>query len=256
MTPDPHDIFANRAWLWCEHPFPHVVARDVFRVDFYRQLSGEFTDLLALGVHEDVTVGRFSRSIAGYDAYGLGFSEPPPGALGFFASTWWHDTICDLFTVRGTGQINYGGHHHAARSRSGFVHNDFNPVWFARKQTSAIEFPDQSRCAYTTGAGPLTAENKVSVVRAVSMIFFLCNDGWRSGDGGELGLYRSPAPPARPYVRVPPRNNSLVAFECTPRSFHRFITNPGRPRNSLILWTHRERNDLPWSDSQLEHWRR
>ena len=46
----PADILANRAWLRCEHPFPHVVAWNVFKRDFYEALTKQLGDILALGL--------------------------------------------------------------------------------------------------------------------------------------------------------------------------------------------------------------
>jgi hypothetical protein len=71
------------------------------------------------------------------------------------------------------------------------------------------------------------------------MIYYLCNEGWSEPDGGETGLYGAAKPHDRTIAsRVPPVDNTLLLFECSPHSYHRFLTNPGRRRNSIILWLH------------------
>jgi Rps23 Pro-64 3,4-dihydroxylase Tpa1-like proline 4-hydroxylase len=90
------------------------------------------------------------------------------------------------------------------------------------------------------------------------MIFYLLNDGWQSGDGGETGLYDSAdADIDCPIVRCPPINNTLIAFECTPRSFHSFISNRRIPRISIIMWAHRPKQEAleGFGADGLEQWK-
>ena len=55
------EVLENREWLWRVIPFPHVVARNVFRPDFYASLCGEMQNLLRLGLSETPARGRLSR---------------------------------------------------------------------------------------------------------------------------------------------------------------------------------------------------
>jgi len=257
--PRPKEVLKRRAWLHRTQPFSHIVARDVFTADFYSELVAHYHEILARGLHQGptATAGRFARSIVGYDAYGIGFNASTIGPLAFFGSLGWHDMLCGLFNVKATGHINLGAHHHAVGSASGYIHNDFNPTWFPRKDDAGIAFPDPRRCAYKTGAGPLASADKVEIVRAVAMIYFLANDHWVEGDGGETGLFDSAYTSVMaPYLRVPPENNSILLFECTPSSYHAFLHNPGRNRNSIIMWTHRLKSDAisRWPAAALEAW--
>jgi Rps23 Pro-64 3,4-dihydroxylase Tpa1-like proline 4-hydroxylase len=71
------------------------------------------------------------------------------------------------------------------------------------------------------------------------MLFYLSNPPWRRGGGGSTGLYRSGDDDIRrPVASVPPLNNSMLLFECTPQSFHGFISNVRTPRNSIVMWLH------------------
>jgi Rps23 Pro-64 3,4-dihydroxylase Tpa1-like proline 4-hydroxylase len=70
------------------------------------------------------------------------------------------------------------------------------------------------------------------------MIYYLNNDGWQPGDGGETALFATGKLGVGPFGLCPPVNNSLLLFECTPHSFHSLIANPRRARDSVILWLH------------------
>ncbi len=90
------------------------------------------------------------------------------------------------------------------------------------------------------------------------MIFYLANPV-RGVVGGETGLYRAASDPIdRPADVVPPVNNSLVAFECTPTSFHGFMSNRNAVRNCLVMWLHREKTEAirRWGESSIVYWRR
>ena len=90
----------------------------------------------------------------------------------------------------------------------------------------------------------------------MAMLFYLCNEGWQEGDGGETGLFES-VNSIEPCITVAPRNNSILFFECTPRSYHSFLANPGLERNSIIMWVHRTMQDAisRWPGDRLERWR-
>jgi hypothetical protein len=174
-----------------------------------------------------------------------------------FATEEWHDLLASLFDVVASGHVNLGAHHHQIGSANGWIHNDFNPVWFPSGYAGRPCFPDHERCRYQSGAGSLAAEEKVEVVRAVAMIFYLLNGGWVERDGGETALFQSAKSAIdRPDARIPPLNNSILVFECTPGSYHAFLQNPGRPRNSVIMWIHRSMDDAMarWRATDLQRW--
>jgi hypothetical protein len=248
------DVLAHRMWLRRERPFPHIVARDVFEPAFYGALESHVRQILQDRI---IQSSAGDRSIPGYDAYGIGFDESLPDPLGVFLSNDVRDMLCGLFDVEPTPYVFAGIHHHASGSQDGFVHSDYNPVWFPRAPNGRVRCPDQEVCAYKTGEGSLPAAAKVEVVRAVALIFFLLNGGWRSGDGGETGLFADRGASVRePVLRCPPENNSLVMFECTPESFHAFLGGNRRPRTSVIMWVHRAREDAvaTYGEDRLERW--
>jgi 2-oxoglutarate-Fe(II)-dependent oxygenase superfamily protein len=252
-------LLANRAWLRREDPFPHVVARDVFTGEFYRALAGQIDAILVRGLSETPAADRFSRNIPGYDSYGIGFDRSTDGPLALFHSIAWRDLMSGLFGIGPTPYVFGGAHHHAVGSANGFIHNDFNPVWFPRATDRDIVVPEQTRCTYTRGDGPLADAEKIQVVRGAVVLVFLLNDGWRAGDGGEMGLFcSSTSSLSAPAAACAPLNNSLVAFECTPRSFHAFLTNRRLPRTSIIMWVHRTLTEATnrFGEDALEQWKR
>jgi hypothetical protein len=250
-------VVRNRRWLRREWPFPHIVARDVFEHDFYQALECQLRQLLSRGLSDQPAPGIFSRDMPGYDAFGVGFvpSEEPSG---IFLTHEWRDALCGLHGVGPTPYVFAGAHHHLAGSSSGFIHTDFNPVWFPRVPGDKIQVPNHALCEFKTGAGPLAQEDKVSVVRGAVAIFFLLNDGWQPGDGGEVGLFGAEdGNISDPDGVWEPINNSLVTFECTPGSFHAFIANHRLPRTSIIMWVHRTRAEAisRFGADRLEHWK-
>ena len=250
------NVLANRAWLRQAYPFPHITAQGVFTADFYRALADQMTGILSRGLSEAPCRHRFSRSIPGYDSYGIGFHRPLEGPLSIFLTASWRDMLARLFKVEITPYVFAGAHHHTPGSQNGFIHNDFNPTWFVRAGEQEIQTPDPE-CSYRNGSGRFDQASKIEVVRGAVMIFFLLNDGWRPGDGGETALFSSAASPITdPAIRCPPENNSLVAFECTPHSFHTFLQNTRLPRTSIIMWVHRPLEEAAekYGRDRLERW--
>jgi 2OG-Fe(II) oxygenase superfamily len=252
------EVIANRAWLRIESPFPYVVARDVFTPAFYNALESQLQAILDQGLSDADGSAGIRRTIPGYDAYGMGLDESAPAPIGLFVSEAWRDLMCSLFDVGPTPYVFAGVHHHPIGSRDGFIHNDFNPVWFPRANGSrALQSPDQAVCAYKTGAGSLDEAQKAEVVRGAVMIFFLLNDGWQPGHGGETGLFDTrDADVSNAVTRCAPENNSLIMFECTPRSFHTYLGRNRNPRTSVIMWVHRTLEEAisKYGEARLERW--
>jgi hypothetical protein len=234
------EILSNRAWLRRTCPFPHVVASNVFTDGFYNSIAVQLKRILDCGLYETPLPGRFSRSIPNYDSYGLALDHCDKTPISVFLSPKWRGMVNSLFGIGVTPYVFAGAHYHAIGSKSGLIHNDYNPVWFPRFIGEGIQIPKETICSYKTGLGSLDESEKVQVVRGAVVLFYLLNDGWRPGDGGETGLYTSPGcPVSHAAALCPPINNSLVAFECTPSSYHTFLANQRLARTSIIMWTHR-----------------
>jgi hypothetical protein len=229
------DILANRRWWRCHEPFLHYVAPNVFTPQVYEELVTAFR----------ATLTEQRGYLSKHDIHGTTFEPGLTGPLRLFVSRPWHDMLAGLFGVTATGHVSGGTHHHEPGSSNGFPHNDLNPGWFIDYDSpDGIVLPQHDLCQYTTGT---TTSDKPArrVIRAVAVIYYLGNPPWAAGDGGETGLYASASDPiAAPVTRIAPRNNTLLAFECTPYSFHGFITNRVHPRTSVVAWLHREPADV------------
>src|SRR5262245_52968736 len=123
-------VLGNRTWERRSYPFPYIVAQNVFTEDYYALLSDAFNDILRTGLGEERSRRRVSRSMLGYDAYGMTFPPDYKGPCSLFMSRPWHDMVATLFGAVCTGHINCGIHHHAIGSAHGWVHNDLNPAFF------------------------------------------------------------------------------------------------------------------------------
>jgi hypothetical protein len=242
---------AHRRWVRRTRPFPHVVAQNVFVPQVYTELEAAFNRILR--EHPEA----FRRDMAGYDAAGAALDRYRDGPLGLFASRPWHDVLAASAAVACTGDISASLHHHEAGSRSGWPHNDLNPGWFPAGAPPAdrVQVPGDGPVSYHRGTRPHGVEAR-ETVRAVSVLFYLANPPWQPGDGGETALFASGDRGRGPAALVPPVNNSLVLFECTPHSWHAFCSNPRTPRNSLVMWLHRPKQDVVthWGEHSIVRW--
>jgi hypothetical protein len=238
-------------------PFDHLVATDVFDEDLAAALADQFRSLLRQGRSETPDTQRFSRNMGSFDAYSLSFTPDFPGPLSVFTSRWWYDHVRSLFpNVDATGEVNGGLHHHRPGSRSGKIHNDLNPGWFPLDKRQRPIVSDEGECSYYSGAAHAHGIVTRQRVRSVAMLYYLANDASRLR-GGETGLYDwADQAVDAPTATVPPVDNSMLLFECTPYSYHSFLGNEGSERNSVILWLHGspESAHLRWGRGAVVPW--
>jgi hypothetical protein len=260
---EPHtleQVLDNRAWERRSYPFPHITAQNVITKKYFAQISDAFKEILRGGLEDGSRRRRLSRSMAGYDAYGMTFPRSYRGPFSLFMSRAWHDMMANLFGVRCTRHINCGIHHHPPGSANGWVHNDLNPAFFVDYPSDdGINVVRHNVCSYAYGTVFQKGARPRQVVRSVAMLLYLCNPQWSPGDGGTTGLYRCKDDPVeQPAAHVPPINNSILLFECTPYSFHSFISNRRHPRNCLIMWLHCEKADVVdrWGEGEIVEWPR
>ena len=245
---DLEHALGSRRWLRCTSPFPYVRATNVFAERTYQSIAAQYESLLGSG--------QFSRAIPGYDVSAFTVTNTTGGPLALFASRPWHDLLARLFGIDATGELNISLHHHAVGSQSGTPHNDLNPGWFIQgsHQDGLVVYDPNDGYDYRYGSTSPDIPT-IERVRGVAVIFYLANP--MGGAGGETGLYGSTSDPIhRPVAVVPPRNNSLVAFECTPSSFHGFMSNRRGVRNTLVMWLHRDKKEAVrrWGESSIVYW--
>ncbi len=252
------EILQRRPWRYRVSPFPHFTARDVFVPLFYEAIASEFQRIKDLGLDESADPTRFSRNMPNSDAYAWNFPPEIDGPLAMFYSLEWHHLLCRLTMADCTMDVNGALHHHQLHSQNGSVHRDLAIAWFSRQvRPDGMNPMDLSRCSYSRGSIRDSSIDVYESVRAVTMIFYLANPPWKSGDGGETGLYSSASDPVDcPAIAIPPENNSLLVFENTPASYHSFISNKRTTRNSLILWLHRTKQSTlaRWPTERVYLW--
>jgi len=249
-------VLSGRGFWRRSAPFSHIVATDVFASAFAAELEGAFRAILGRGCSSARDFDRFSRSVPGYGAYVYNLGPETEGPLAVFLSRPFHDMLAGLFGVEATLDVDVALHHHERGSPSGWVHNDLNPGWFVdQPRPDGVNASDVRVCDYQRGQAAAGAPREV--VRAVAMMYYLCNEPWSPGDGGETGLYGSVRDlVTSPLARVGPVNNSLVAFECTPRSYHAFLENRRATRSSVVLWLHRRKAEVisRWGERSIQRW--
>jgi hypothetical protein len=244
-------VLKNRLWTRCRLPFPHVSALSVFEESVYLALSTQCRAIL--------DSSRPRERASGYDADIVLLGSETPYPMNIFLSRQWHDLLEKVLDLEASGDISVALHRHPLGSRSGWVHNDLTPGWFVdRHQRNGLNNSCGSGCNYKTGETLIASGQPRQMVRAATLIFYLNNhDNWTFGEGGETGLYESASDPVeRPAKRIPPLNNSLLLFECTPFSFHSFL-NSSRGRTSLVMWLHRSTLEVAdrWGRQAIVPWR-
>jgi hypothetical protein len=235
------EIFAYGDWWAFRQPFFHYRALNVLDPTAYNALSSVFFSILDATTFPGDAPYKLRKSGGQYDALVLAMNDSLAPEFAPLFSESWLRSLAGLFSLPFIGRVDGGLHSSPPNSRTGWVHTDLCSAWFDEANVSGrpIAFADHSTCDYFFGHKKRAEALPNEYVRAVTAIYYLCNDGWQKGDGGETALYSVAAPsPSSEVVLVPPENNSLLVFECTPHSYHRFVANPGRRRNSVILWLH------------------
>lgn len=233
MLPAPLcDLLLDQVWWRREVPFPHVVAPAVFAPPVASALDEAMFALL-----DDAAS---LRHFGWYDAYGWSFRPKTPWPFSIFTSQEWRTLISRTMGVTATNHVAGGAHHHPRGTANGFVHNDLNPVYFDAVDHvgDEVQLPSPGRVSYTQGSVTKAPTSVREVVRRTALLYYLANPRWAPGDGGETGLYERPTRRATESSLIPPLNNSMLLFNCTPKSFHGFIANPRHERNCIVMWLH------------------
>ncbi|SFG39718.1 2OG-Fe(II) oxygenase superfamily protein [Duganella sp. CF458] len=228
-------------WSEWQQPYRHFRANHVLDAESYAALCAQFSRIL------DTTAGKregkykMRPAMGNNDGWLLGLTDDLAASFAPLFTEAWLRSLAELLELKFLPRIEGALHSNPQGSRTGWIHTDCCSAWFDESNSTPerLMLPPRGRCSYFTGKAKARDAQPVEYVRAATMIFYLCNDGWQQGDGGETGIYNLGFE-GKDTVEtlIPPLNNSLFLFECSPHSFHRFVTNPGRTRNSIILWLH------------------
>lgn len=158
--------------------------------------------------------------------------------LSVIASLELRSLIAEAFNIRIDENVLIGMHRHNPPSKAGWAHTDFAVVSFPRTQPNlngVRVFPVDDGCTYADD----TAErqpNAVKTARSLACLYYVANEQWEPGKGGETGVFSNMG--ERLIAKIPPKNNSLFVFECSPLSYHAYLGSEHMERNSFIWWYH------------------
>jgi 2OG-Fe(II) oxygenase superfamily len=211
---------ANTAWKVSSIPFRHCIVRDVFVAPVHERFCSSFDAKLARARNTSPTSAK-------YDATILPFADDDRAQFAPLLEREFLSTLAKALDLDVIFEVDAAIHHHPAGSRTGWIHNDFNPGWFHRTAADGeVVLCNHDACNYRTGKTRASDVVPVQRMRHLTMLYYLNNRNWKEGDGGETGFYSSMEQPvAEPDVRVPPLDNSMVLLECSPHSYHSFLSS-------------------------------
>jgi 2OG-Fe(II) oxygenase superfamily len=240
----------NKRWIVNRHPFKHIVARDVFDDGIYNRLCAEFG--------KRVANKESKRTITkNYDATILPLTDADKANLAPILDLEWLKLISTAMQLDTRFEVDGALHSHPPGSRSGWIHNDYNPGWFARPAAKdEVYLSSRDGCDYKSGKTATASSTPVRRMRYLTLLYYLDNPRWVEGMGGETGIYTSQRRSVDRADRfVPPVNNSLLLFECSPHSWHSFRSG-SFARNSITLWLHRDFDQAKkqWPHHEPVYW--
>lgn len=217
-------------------PFKHIHVSNFLKKETYDEFCKIFESVLSRGLSEHIRHAQFSR-FGEYDAFYWMIPAEIREPLNILYSTDWRDLFAQLFNVPLTGDVVAEFHHHQPGSKNGTPHNDYNLCCFTDERLPNGINPWFYHCNYNPERNDMTSGKVFARMRSVAIILYLNNEEWQPGDGGETALYYTDLNLKRA-ILVPPINNSILAFEVTPHSYHAFRQNIRTDRNSIIMWLH------------------
>ncbi len=220
-------------------PYPHVVLDDFFHIEQHDRICEYFKKLEAEGKHEEFNPAYLSR-FPGYDAYCWVFEPDVPEPLDVFYSKGLRNHFAQMFDVALSEEVVTEFHHHEVGSKSDCWHNDYNLAYFAEKENSEAEMNPWYFQTNYMGNLHNIATSALERYRAMTLIYYFGDRDWKEGDGGETGIGLNVKGEVMSYSKVAPHANRMLAFICSPFSYHRFLKNNRSVRNTVILWYHTE----------------
>jgi hypothetical protein len=219
------------------YPFNYIVIEDAFEPVLSSGLAGLFRELIvdAQGIGKVGEVGDLV-----YDA--LNFTprieHVRETALGYLASAELRELVSTIFNIRLDENLMIGMHRHNPGSRPGWPHTDFAVVSFPNEPPNVGGlrfFHEGNGCQYADDTKD-RQPNALKTARSIACLYFTANPVWHPSMEGETGIFDDFG--KRLVARVPPKSNSLLAFEISPLSYHAFMGSPKVQRNSYIWWYH------------------
>lgn len=230
-------------------PYRHLIVDDLF--------DEAALSLIAAHVHviSSAHAGSFSKE-RDYGARIFGLNSANLGPLSQLINAAVIERIATRLDVPVTKYVDAAIHVHPPGSPSGWLHTDFNAGWFASRSGKGPHFSERDVCDYRTGRRAAMPGEVIELTRSIAMILYF-SDEWHHRQGGETVICRSAVDALdAAQTRVAPLANRLLAFECSPVSFHSFAATQ-RERTTVIFWTHAEDTQLAdrWPLSLRSGWK-
>lgn len=233
--------FSAGKWVHFTSPFSHFRAEQLLCPASYDRIATAYDAILGNTENNGPGHDKLRKSMENYDARMLAIDSRIAAMFQPLFDVDWIKWLCDLCEIPFIAHIDAALHSSLPGSRTGWIHTDLCSAWFDEgkraPKLNELFFPDRTSCDYFTGRIKKDGCNPVEYIRAATIIVYLCNDGWTARDGGETALYSSLGKRADINL-ISPVNNSALVFRCSPHSYHRFISNPSKTRNSIIFWLH------------------
>lgn len=224
-------------------PFPHKHITNFLKEDFYQDLCKKFNEVLDRGVDPSGTdVNRFNKYTYGFDASFWKPSIDEGYPINEFYSPLWLEYFSKLFNIKLTNDLSITFMHQDFDSKPFTAHTDYSMVGFPKRLPDDTDIRQYNVKYPTYLKDPQQGEQLgLSVqIRSVLALLYLENPPYLEENGGETGLYDSYESYTlnKPLVKVPPLSNSLLTFESNPRSFHTYLPNKAKKRNTMAFWMH------------------
>ena len=219
-------------------PFPHIVVDNLFNEKTYEGLLKHFQSVLDRGFSEQDDPTRFHPFLDlhgdyAYDGYVYVPRPEEDKALTLLFSVAWNMLFSKLFGQPTSWCTTVAYHHHPPGDRTGFVHHDYATKIFSlnNRLPNGVIFHERDKA-------PAISQNNVPLLkerRGIALLYYLGDNAWEQGDGGETGLYLSKG--ESPVKLIAPKNNRLLAFHISLKSFHA-LQETFKPRSSIVQWFH------------------
>lgn len=200
-----------------EEPFPYVCLSNFLKPEVYEMLCSQFRNAL---------VNDQFGNLGAYDA--TGYVLPEIGASSFFYSKNWINFVGKIFNLSLNGKTDASFHHHKIGSKSGWIHNDLHTVYIKDNRNEQGIAPWRQDTDYWGGSCGTPGSK-----RRMTFMLFLNNEPWQDGNNGELGFYNN-LEYSSLFLKIPPVNNSALFFQCAENSWHAYIGDNKKERNSAI----------------------
>lgn len=224
-------------------PYEHVVLDNFFTDSFYKEICDFFDSVFSKGfssVRDNERFAPFLDVAYPYDGYVKAIHPFEHKVADFFYSNTWNLFLSKIFDRPTSTVVTPAFHFHAPNDATGWVHNDYTKKEFSSTRVLYNGVIPHARYG---------SAQKIDITeaRAIAVVYYFGGDT-DSPIGGGTGLYES-VKSKDPVQVIESRNNRMLAFSVSPKSYHAFQKNSA-DRKSIVMWLH---VDPAWNAAHFEH---